>query len=254
MDDNTGEDTSNGQQRPVSVLMLVPNMVTLVGLSFGLTAIRFAIEGSFATAVFLILMAVIADGLDGLLARRLGASSLLGAQLDSLSDFLCFGVAPVIVVYLLHLSEAGGFGWVAALLFAVATSLRLARFNVMSGQADPGEVPTRHLVGVPAPGGALLALLPAFLALANVIEPHDAHVIVSIWLCGVSVLMISTLKTISPKALKVPPRLIVVIFLSTIILIGLSFFRPWFLLIALDAVYLMTILYALVQAKGRLFA
>lgn len=241
------------EQSPVSILLLLPNMVTLVGLSFGLTAIRFTMEGRFSAAVFLILLAALADGLDGLLARWLGAESPMGAQLDSLSDFMCFGVAPAIVVYQVHLAQAGGFGWIFALLFAVGACLRLARFNVMTGQADDSAGPAKHFVGVPAPAGACLGLLPVFLTLAGAFAPGDAPIAVSAWLAVVCALMISSLETLSPKSVRVPRRLIGVILIATVIVIGLGFIRPWYLLALIDAAYIVTVLYALVRARGHMF-
>ena len=245
-------DPNRGDPPPVSLLLLVPNMITLMGMSFGLTAIRFTLEGRFGTAVFLLLLAALVDGLDGLMARRLGAESALGAQLDSLSDFLCFGVAPAILIYQMHLG-AGGFGWIFALVFASACCLRLARFNVMSGQADETAGPKRHFVGVPAPAGAMLGLLPVFLSLGGMFEAGEAPVLVSLWMALVAVLMISKLETLSPKGVKVPRKLVAVMFFAVVIAIGLSFTRPWYLLVALDVAYLATVAYAMLRARGRLF-
>lgn len=241
------------EHQPVSLLLLMPNMVTLIGMSFGLTAIRFAIEGRFSAAVFLILLAGLADGLDGLLARRMGAESAMGAQLDSLSDFLCFGVAPAILIYQVHLAATGGMGWTFALLFAAATCLRLARFNVLSGAADTTKEAKRHFIGVPAPAGAFLGLLPVFLTQAGLSAPGDAPILVAIWLALVGVLMISKLKTLSPKTVKVPRRLVAVILFATVTVIGLSLTRPWYILVILALAYLATVLHAIIRARGQLF-
>ncbi|GAA4221178.1 CDP-diacylglycerol--serine O-phosphatidyltransferase [Sagittula sp. NFXS13] len=245
------QDTSGG--RDVSLILLIPNMVTLMGLSFGLTGIRFAMEGYFTWAVILIMLSALADLFDGLLARRLGAQSEMGAQLDSLSDFLCFGVAPAILVYEVHLGDFGGLGWIFALIFAVSACLRLARFNVMSGQAEPGEAPKRYFVGVPAPAGAFLGLFPVFLSNLGLIDPGSAPLLVCVWLAVVGALMISNLKTPSPKGVKVPRRMVAVLFFATVIAMGLIFTRPWLLLVIMDAAYLAVIMVALVRAKGRLF-
>lgn len=250
-DDMPDDDQSEPQ--PVSLLLLMPNMVTLIGMSFGLTAIRLAIEGRFSAAVFLILLAGLADGFDGLLARRLRAETAMGAQLDSLSDFLCFGVAPTILIYQIHLAATGGIGWIFALLFAAATCLRLARFNVMSGAADSTSEAKRHFIGVPAPAGAFLGLLPVFLTLAGLTEPGDAPMLVAIWMALVGVLMISKLKTLSPKTVKVPRRLVAVILFATVTVIGLSLTRPWFILVILALAYLATVLHAVIRARGQLF-
>lgn len=248
------EDDTRDEQNRISILMLLPNMITLMGMSLGLTAIRFAIEGRFATAAFMILLAMLADGLDGFVARRFGAESSMGAQLDSLSDFLCFGVAPAILLYQLHLTQAGGFGWIFALLFASATCLRLARFNVVSGQQDVITSPRTHLVGVPAPAGAFLGLLPVFLTLAGGFDPSDAPMAVSVWMAFVGLLMISKLATLTPRAVRVPRRLVAVIMFATVVVIGLGFTRPWFVLVMIDAAYLATVIYALVRARGRMFS
>ena len=113
-----------------SINRLIPNSLTLLALCAGVTAMRFAIEGLWERAVIAIVVAAVLDGLDGRIARALGATSRFGAELDSLSDFVCFGVAPAVVVYMWSLQEAGGFGWALSLLFAVCCGLRLARFNV----------------------------------------------------------------------------------------------------------------------------
>jgi len=241
-------------QSRVSIVTLLPNMITLTGMSLGLTAIRFAMEGRFATAVFMILLAMLADGLDGFVARRFGAESQLGAQLDSLSDFLCFGVAPAIVVYQVHLTHAAGYGWIFVLVFAAAICLRLARFNVMSGQADASAKPRSYFVGVPAPAGAFLGLLPVLVTLTGGFAPGDAPVAVAFWLTVVAILTVSKLRTISPKGVRVPRRLVVLILFATVIVIGIGFTRPWLVLVLLDAAYLATVLYALVRARGRIFS
>lgn len=242
------------EQGSVSILQVLPNLVTLIGMCFGLTSIRFAIEGRFGTAVFLILLAALADGLDGILARKLGAESAMGAQLDSLSDFLSFGVAPAILVYQIHLTGLHGFGWIFPLLFATAACLRLARFNVMSGQADDGAGPKLHFVGVPAPAGAMLGLLPVFLTLIGVFDAKSAPIGVAFWLALVGLLMISKLKTPSPKAVAIPRKLVALLFFTTVVMIGMSFTRPWFILILMDAAYLVVVAHAIFRAKGRIFS
>jgi CDP-diacylglycerol--serine O-phosphatidyltransferase len=238
----------------ISMLMLLPNMITLMGMSLGLTAIRFAIEGRFTTAALMILLAMLADGLDGFVARRFRAISLMGAHLDSLSDFLCFGVAPAIVIYELHLTETSGYGWIFALLFAAATCLRLARFNVMQSEPQDDCRAKTHFVGLPAPSGAFLGLLPVFLTLAGVLESGAAPVLVSIWMTLLSILMISKLPTPSPRAIKVPRRLVPMIFFATVAVIGLGFTQPWYVFVSIDAVYFATIFYAIIRIRGRIFS
>src|SRR5580704_8004275 len=144
--------------RAVPLRIILPNLVTLLALCMGLTAIRFAIEGQFETAVVAVIVAAILDGLDGRIARALRGTSRFGAELDSLADFVDFGVAPALVLYVADLHAAKNFGWVAALLFAMACALRLARFNVMADEDQPAWRKT-FFVGMPAPAGAIVGLL-----------------------------------------------------------------------------------------------
>ena len=238
----------------VPFVQLLPNMVTLAGMCLGLTSIRYAVDERFATAVFLILLAAIMDGLDGLIARRLNATSSFGKELDSLSDFLCFGVAPGVLTYQFHLAPAGSIGWIFVLIFATATCLRLARFNVMQGKAQAGEETHRHFIGVPAPGGAMLGLLPAFLTLGGIVDFRHAPLFVALWLALVGLLMISNIKTISPKSIRIPRRFIGLMMFATVIGIGVIFTRPWLLLVALDLIYLGIVLGSVVKARGAIFS
>lgn len=238
---------------PVSIVLLIPNMVTLAGMSLGMTSIRYAIEGRFSTAAFLILMAAVFDGLDGLLARRLRASSDLGAQLDSLSDFVSFGVAPALLVYHFHLATLPGIGWVFALLFAAASALRLARFNVHSGRAEADTDDKAHFTGVPAPAAAMLGLFPSFLVLAGVRGADDWPLVVAVWLGGVALLMVSSLKTIALKAIRVRPGQVVLVFVLTVTVVGLTLTRPWLLMVILDLAYLGYLSIAIFRVRGRIF-
>lgn len=237
---------------PVSIIQLIPNMVTLAGLSLGLTSIRFAIDDRFSAAAFLILMAAVFDGLDGLLARRLRADTDLGAQLDSLADFVSFGVAPTVLVYHFLLVPLPGIGWVFALLFAAASALRLARFNAQSGKAEEDGADRSHFTGVPAPAAAMLGLFPVFLVLAGVTDLGAWPLAVAFWLGLVALLMVSTLKTLSPKALRVRPGQVLFVFVLTVAAVGLTLTRPWLLMVILDLAYLGYLAVALVRARGRL--
>lgn len=216
-------------------LHLLPNLVTIAGLCLGVTAIRYAMADRFELAALLILLAAIVDGLDGLIARRLSASSAFGAELDSLSDMVCFAVAPGLIVYSFALGEAHAMGWLMALIYVAAGALRLARFNVMQDQDAP---PTRHFVGVPAPAGAMLALLPVFVTLAGVADARQVPMLVALWLAAVGGLMISRLRTISPKGLRIPRGLILGVFIAVVLAMGLVFTRFWLLMILLDVIYL----------------
>jgi CDP-diacylglycerol---serine O-phosphatidyltransferase len=162
--------------RAVPMRIIVPNLVTLLALSIGLTAIRFAIDAQYETAVIAVIAAAILDGLDGRLARVLRGTSRFGAELDSLADFVDFGVAPALILYLWGLHEIKSFGWFAALVFAIAAALRLARFNVMSDDPNRPAWHARFFTGMPAPAGAIVGLLPVYLNLSILAVPNTRAV------------------------------------------------------------------------------
>ncbi|MGY6410010.1 MAG: CDP-diacylglycerol--serine O-phosphatidyltransferase [Alkalilacustris sp.] len=234
-------------RRSLPLLHLAPNLVTILGLCAGLTAIRFALVERWEIAVALILFAAVIDGLDGLLARRLGAASPFGAELDSLSDFVNFGVAPAVLVYGFALQAIGDAGWVFALVFAIGCCLRLARFNV--GRAEP-EAPARtHFTGVPAPAGALLGLLPVYLSLGGIWAMETLPWVVALWLGTVGALMVSRLATLSPKALRVPRDRAVWLMLALALLVGVAFTQFWVLMTLLSVAYAGTLVYAALRRQ-----
>ncbi|MEO1502492.1 MAG: CDP-diacylglycerol--serine O-phosphatidyltransferase, partial [Pseudomonadota bacterium] len=143
----------------LALVQLIPNMLTIAAICAGLSAIRFGVQGNYELAVLLIVAACILDGLDGKIARLVGGDSKMGAELDSLADFVNFGVAPPLVIYLWALQDMRSAAWLCVLIFAICCVLRLARFNV-SNKADGVDQPDDFFVGVPAPAGAILVLLP----------------------------------------------------------------------------------------------
>src|SRR5260370_24276628 len=147
----------------LSINRMIPNILTLLALCAGMTAIRFAINGKFESSVIAIIVAGVFDGLDGRIARLLKSTSPFGAQLDSLSDFVCFGVAPGIMLYIWTMSQLSSFGWALSLLYAICCGLRLARFNTQL-DVDLPPYASYYFTGVPAPGGAGLVLVPMYLA------------------------------------------------------------------------------------------
>src|SRR5271154_2444636 len=149
-----------GRFRAVPLRLLIPNVITLLALCLGLTAIRFAFEGSIEWAVSAIAAAAVLDGLDGRIARALKGTSRFGAELDSLADFVDFGVAPSIVLYFSGLDQMKSLGWLATLVFSIACALRLARFNVMIDDPEAPAWRRTFFVGMPAPAGAIVGLLP----------------------------------------------------------------------------------------------
>ena len=180
--------------------LLIPNMVTVLGMCIGLTSIRMAIEGRFELALAAIGGAAVLDALDGRMARLLKASSRFGAELDSLSDFVCFGVAPAIVLYLWGFSSASSLGWIMVLVFALAAALRLARFNVALDDPAKPLWETGFFVGVPAPAGAILLMLPLYMEGLGV--PKSWLVLpplLSFYALIIAALMVSRVRTFSGK-------------------------------------------------------
>lgn len=237
------------EREQMPFLLLLPNLVTIAGMCLGLTSIRYTMVAQFETAVVLVLLSALIDGMDGLIARRLRATSEFGAELDSLSDFLCFGVAPGLLVYRFALGEVNAMGWVLVLVFAAACCLRLARFNVMRGEDGAGKT---HFTGVPAPAGAMLALLPVYLSFSGLLDARGAPMVVAFWLGLVGVLMISRLPTFSPKALRVPRWGVGALLMGTVIGMGMIFTRFWLLMVIVDLIYVAMLLPGAWKVRGRL--
>lgn len=215
---------------------LFPNIITVGALCAGLTAVRFAIAEQWEFAMVAVVVAAIFDALDGTIARLLKAASDFGAELDSLSDVIAFGVAPGLIIYFWSLSEIGGIGWAAGLFFAVCCALRLARFN--STLETRPRYANNFFTGVPAPGGALLALLPLLMSreFGDGFFRHPA--VTGPWIVLIALLMVSQIPTYSLKRLRVPQRY----FLPMLVLIGLLGAglagAPWHTLLILSLVYL----------------
>ncbi len=231
---------------------LLPNLVTILGLCAGLTSIRLVLGGDFQPAALLIIFAALIDGMDGMLARRLKATSELGAELNSLSDFLNFGVAPGLLVFGYLLGEAQGGGWIFVLVFTICCCLRLARFNISKAAEQAGEQePQPHFVGVPAPAGALLALLPVFLGFQGIAPVTEVPLLTSAWLGLVGALMISRLPTFSPKSVYIPKDKIVWLLVATAIVIGALLTRFWTSMVLIDVVYIgLLVRSAVLLARG----
>ncbi|MEH6728009.1 MAG: CDP-diacylglycerol--serine O-phosphatidyltransferase, partial [Hyphomicrobiales bacterium] len=192
------------QKRPISLRAILPNMVTLLALCAGLTSIRLAMEGRFEFAIFAMVLAAILDGLDGRVARLLKSSSKLGAELDSLTDFVNFGVAPGMILYLWLLHDLRSLGWIAALIFAICMALRLARFNVANALKSKRKIDDWHdnyFTGVPAPAGAMCVLLPLSLQKIGVPIDSDWAIPILIYVLVIGFLVVSTVPTFSGKKL-----------------------------------------------------
>jgi CDP-diacylglycerol--serine O-phosphatidyltransferase len=224
---------------------LIPNLMTLLGLCAGLTAIRFGLEGRFGAAAVAVLVAGCIDGIDGRLARLLHATTRFGAEFDSLADFLCFGVAPALVLYLWSLQVGGGFGFVPCLIFAVCMALRLARFNSMLESHPASALSQSFFTGVPAPAGAGLALFPLFLGLEGrsmgwtwLETVARFPLFVALVLIGTALLLVSTLPVWSFKNFRVPTQYALPIMLGTGLFAALLLADPWAALAAAGLIYL----------------
>ncbi|TMJ27694.1 MAG: CDP-diacylglycerol--serine O-phosphatidyltransferase [Alphaproteobacteria bacterium] len=225
--------------RGFSINRLIPNVLTLAALCSGLTAIRFGLQGQFRLAVIAVIVAAIFDALDGRVARRLGVASRFGAELDSLSDFLCFGVKPALVLYLAALKDAGPLGWVVTLMFPICSALRLARFNTALLADTPPPVWTgSYFTGVPAPAGALVALVPLVISFEAEATWPRHPLVVGIVLVVVGGLMVSRLPTFSFKKGRIPRHLVLPALLVAALTMGVLVSSPWIGLSLLGLIYL----------------
>jgi CDP-diacylglycerol--serine O-phosphatidyltransferase len=197
-------------------IRLLPNAVTVLALCSGLSAVYFALSGRFELCVASVGFAAICDALDGRLARLLDASTRIGAELDSLSDLVSFGVAPALVLYIWQL-EGSRFGWAVALVFAVCMALRLARFNTLLDVEDEVPYAKEFFVGVPAPAAALVSGIPLYLSLQFGDGWWSDDIVVAVWALVSAALMVSRIPTLSFKTVRVPPRLIA----PVLVLVGL---------------------------------
>ncbi len=230
--------------RKVPLRLIVPNMVTLLALCSGLTAIRMAIEDRWEFAVGAVLIAAVLDGLDGRVARLMKGTSKFGAELDSLSDFVNFGVTPALMLYLWILKEGGNLGWIAALVFAISAALRLARFNVALEDPDKPAWTSRFFTGVPAPAGALTVLLPLYLEFLGLFPHWFADVtVVAAYTLAIAFLLISRLPTYSGKTMgtRVRRDFVLPLFVFAVLLVALTVSYPYHMLAGGVVFYLLSI-------------
>ncbi len=237
------------QSRPL--IHLVPNAFTVASICFGLSAIRYGLDGSYQTAVVMIILAGIFDGLDGRSARLLKITSKLGAELDSLADFLSFGVAPAFLIYLWSLNEIKGLGWAIALFYVICAALRLARFN--SELEDPDRPPwmTRFFTGMPAPAAAGVVLVPMMLTFALNQDWPSHWALNALTMIAVALMMVSSVKTFSIKMMttRVSPQY----WLPTLVGIGVIIASlvnvPWWTLLTVAAIYLVSLPIGIITAR-----
>lgn len=230
--------------RSFPVVFLLPNIITLTGLCMGLSAIRYAMNERWEMAVIFLVVAAIIDGMDGRLARLLNATSTFGAELDSLADFISFGVAPVFVMYLWQLHNVKGLGWFIVLFFAVCMAMRLARFNsrIFSASESKQKNKDEHFFsGVPAPVGAMLSLLPMVLYFQFEAEAFTNPYFCIVHILIIALLMVSTLPTISIKKFKIRHSYAGVFMLLSALWIAGWIIEPWVTFLISAGLYIATI-------------
>jgi CDP-diacylglycerol---serine O-phosphatidyltransferase len=237
--------------RRIPVRTLAPNIVTLLAMCAGLTAIRMAFENRYVLALGAVVFAAVLDGIDGRLARFLKGTSRFGAELDSLSDFVNFGVAPALILYFWGLHDLRSAGWIAAMLFAICAGLRLARFNVMAEDPDRPAWASNFFVGVPAPMGAIAVLLPIYVVFLGV--PRSGILIWStlFYTLAIALLMVSRLPVFSGKRIgtRVPPEMVGPLIVVMVLSIGLLIAYPWILLTAGTLAYLGSLPFGLLSYR-----
>ncbi len=226
---------------PIPVRLLVPNVITLLAICAGLTAIRLATEGRMELAVAAIVFAAVLDGIDGRVARMIKGQSKFGAELDSLADFVNFGVAPGLILYFWQLHFLSNVGWIAAMVFAISGGLRLARFNATMDDPNKPAFAANFFTGVPAPAGAITVLLPVYMGFLG--APTPPAVLTAVYTLLIAFLMVSRLPVFSGKTVKmrVAPEMVLPLFVSVVLFIALLIGYPWHILSACSVLYLLSL-------------
>ncbi len=220
------------QFRRIPLRLLAPNLVTLLALCAGLTGIRMAFENRYGLALAAIVFAAVLDGIDGRLARLLKGTSKFGAELDSLSDFVNFGVAPALILYFWGLHDLKSAGWIAGLAFAICAALRLARFNVMSEDPNRPAWAANFFVGIPAPAGAIIVLLPIYAAFLGLPRSPFLTWLTLAYTLLIAGLMVSWLPVFSGKRVgtRVPPQMVGPVIILLVLFVALLIAYPWIIL------------------------
>ncbi len=242
-------DAPEKKKSEFALIQLMPNLMTIGAICAGLSAIRSAVYGNYMLAVMLILLAAVLDGLDGRLARALHSESKMGAELDSLADFLNFGVATPMVIYLWALQDVHGVGWISVLGFSVCCVVRLARFNVSSKSEEEGpNLRKGFFEGIPSPAGALLALLPMFASFAyGSSDPVLHELLICLIMVLVGLAMISHIPTWSPKAVKISRENVKYLLVGFAFMAAALLTYAWTVLVALCLGYVAMVIWGLVS-------
>lgn len=229
--------------RPVPLRLLIPNMITLLALCAGLTAIRMGLEGRVDIAVYLILIAAVLDSMDGRIARLMKGTSKFGAELDSLADFVSFGAVPALVLYQWGLKGAGAFGWIAVLVFSICGALRLARFNVQIDDPNRPAWMANYFTGLPIPAGAILVLLPIYLERGGLPNLLAVPAAMTVYVLIIALLMVSKVPVFSGKKLgaRVPRESVLPLFVAAVAFVALLVSYPWEVLALGSIAYLVSL-------------
>ena len=217
--------------------MILPNMLTLIGVCIGLSSIKFALDEKFELAIIAIIFAALIDGLDGRIARLIKATSKVGKELDSLTDVISFGVAPSFVMYFWLLNNLGKFGWLLCLIYVVCVTLRLARFNVNSNEEPSWK--DNFFEGVPSPAGGILVLMPLIFSLSGFdFFIISYNILVPVFFISVSFLLISKLPTYSLKKIIIPRSMTVFLLFGIVLFFGLLLIYPFKVVFLSGFIYL----------------
>lgn len=238
-----GNESRGPRLREISLRMMVPNIITALAICAGLTGIRLAFEQRFELAVAMLLLAALLDAVDGRAARLLKSSSKFGAQMDSLADIVNFGVAPALVLYAYLLDQVRSFGWIAAMIYAIAAGLRLARFNVMEDRNVKASWQADYFVGIPAPGGAILVLLPVYIGFLGIEPGVTFAYLASIYTLLIAFLLVSRLPVYSGKTLgqRIRRDLVFPLMLVIVLYVALLMTYTWETMTASTVLYLVSL-------------
>ena len=223
-----------------SARVILPNMLTLIGVCIGLTSIRFALDGRYEFAIIAIIIAAVIDGLDGRIARLIKGTSKVGKELDSLTDMISFGVAPAFIMYFWKLNELGRFGWLVCLIYVICVALRLARFNVNTGSEPSWR--DNFFEGVPSPAGGILVLTPLIFSISSIeLFKIDYAVVVPIFFIVTSFLLISKFPSYSFKKIVIQRKATIFLLFGIVLFFGLLLIYP-FNVISVSALIYLTML------------
>ena len=229
---------------------LLPNILTLAGVCLGISSIKFSIDGNFALAVTLILFAAILDALDGRIARLIKGTSEFGKELDSLTDFVSFGIAPAFILYFWELNNYGKLGWAITLIYSVCCVLRLARFNLTKIE-ETEEWKNNFFEGIPSPAGGLLILMPLIYELTNLNIGFDIKKLTPYLTIAIAFLLVSKIPTLALKKISISSKATVFLLLGIgVVFIALLFYTLETLLI-FGVLYLISIPVSIILYKNR---